>query len=338
MNQANRRVPICIFGVAVSVLLTMLPRAFAQAPISGPLILETKIPLGRVEGRIDHLAVDLEHHRLFVAELGNNSVGVVDLDTKTVVHRIAGLSEPQGVAYLPTNGALYIANGGDGSLRIYRGMDYTPAEKIDLGSDADNIRIDAEAGRLLIGYGSGALAAVDAASNQRIATHPLKAHPESFQIDSRSNRIFVNLPSSHAIAVLDRSTGRELASWPIHHSGNFAMALDRENSRVFTVFRSPPKLAGFSYTNGALVTEVDACGDADDVFMDTKRKRLYVSCGAGFVDVFGAEATSPHRLAHLVSVEGARTSLYVPELDRFYLAVRARSGQGAAIWVYRPAP
>ena len=86
------------------------------------------------------------------------------------------------------------------------------------------------------------------------------------------------------------------------------------------------------------MAEVDACGDADDVFMDTKRNRVYVSCGAGFVDVFEAEAMSLRRLARLVSVDGARTSLFVPELDRLYVAVRARGGQGAAIWVYRPSP
>jgi hypothetical protein len=335
MNRSDRRVPICILGAAA--LLTMSHGALAQARDSEPLVLEAKISLGRVEGRIDHLAIDLEHRRLFVAELGNGSVGVVDLDSKTVVHRISGLSEPQGVAYAPTSRALYVASGGDGSLRIYRGADYVPTGKIDLGSDADNVRIDADGG-LLIGYGSGALAVVDPASNHKVTTYPLKAHPESFQSDGKSNRIFVNLPSAHAIVMLDRTTGKELANWPMRHSGNFAMALDHDNARIFTVFRSPSKLAAFSYETGSAVAEVDTCGDSDDVFMDAKRKRVYVSCGAGFVDVFGVEAASPRRLARLVSVDGARTSLFVPELDRLYVAARARVGQGAAIWVYRPSP
>jgi hypothetical protein len=182
------------------------------------------------------------------------------------------------------------------------------------------------------------LSTVDPTGNRKIVSYPLKAHPESFQIDSQRNRIFVNLPSARAIAVLDRATGKELASWPMRHAGNFAMAVDRESARVFTVFRSPPKLAVFSYDKGEVIAEVDVCGDTDDVFIDAKRKRLYVSCGAGFVDVFGIEATSPHRLAHLTSMDGARTSLFVPELDRLYVAVRARAGQGAAIWVYRASP
>jgi DNA-binding beta-propeller fold protein YncE len=335
MNRTDRRVLVC-FGAAMSLLPTIAPRA--QAPDSGLLVLEAKIPLGRVEGRIDHLAIDLEHHRLFVAELGNNSVGVVDLDAKNVVHRISGLSEPQGVAYLAMNSTLYVANGGDGSLRIYRGKDYASAGKIDLGTDADNVRIDAESGKLLIGHGSGALAVVDPASNQRTANYPLKAHPESFQVDSRSNRIFVNLPRALAIAVLDRATGQQVANWPMRHGGNFAMALDREEARVFTVFRSPSKLTAFSYEKGTVVADVDTCGDADDLSLDTKRKRLYVSCGAGFVDVFDIAAMPLRRFGHFGSVEGARTLLFVPELDRLFVAVRARSGQDAAIWIYRPSP
>jgi hypothetical protein len=124
----------------------------------------------------------------------------------------------------------------------------------------------------------------------------------------------------------------------MRHGGNFAMALDREGGRVFTAFRSPAKLTAFSYEKGSAVAEVDTCGDVDDLFLDTKRKRLYVSCGAGFVDVFEVAAMPPRRLAHLGSVEGARTALFVPEFDRLFVAVRARSGQDAAIWIYRPSP
>jgi hypothetical protein len=38
------------------------------------------------------------------------------------------------------------------------------------------------------------------------------------------------------------------------------------------------------------------------------------------------------------TVSGARTSLFVSELDRLYVAVRAQSNEPAAVWVFRPAP
>ena len=84
------------------------------------MTLEAKIPLGDVSGRIDHMAIDPKRQRLFVAELGNNTVGVVDLKERKVVHVITGLKEPQGVAYVPSSDMIYVANAGDGSVRIFR--------------------------------------------------------------------------------------------------------------------------------------------------------------------------------------------------------------------------
>src|SRR5438876_7661868 len=109
---------------------------------SPPLMLDSKIPLGEVSGRIDHLGIDLKRQRLFVAELGNNTVGVVDLAAGKVLRTISGLSEPQGVAFVPFADSVYVANGGDGSVRVLRGEDLAPIGRIDHGSDADNVRVD----------------------------------------------------------------------------------------------------------------------------------------------------------------------------------------------------
>src|SRR5215467_5369247 len=177
------------------------------------LKLEAKIPIGNVSGRIDHMAVDLARQRVFVAELGNNTVGIVNLGGRNVIRTLNGLKEPQGVAYLPSTDTLYIANGGDGSVRQYRGPDYTAAGQIDLGDDADNIRLDIPGNRIVVGYGSGGLAVIDAASSKKIADIRLSVHPEGFQLDPGGNRIFVNLPRAQAIAVVDRQSGRQIATW-----------------------------------------------------------------------------------------------------------------------------
>src|SRR5260221_7087894 len=109
-----------------------------------PLQLERKIPLGDVRGRIDHLAVDLKRRRLFVAELGNDTVGIVDLAASDVIHRMTGLKEPQGVGYEMSTDTLYVANAGDRAVRPFEGPDYIAKGRIDLGNDADNIRIDSK--------------------------------------------------------------------------------------------------------------------------------------------------------------------------------------------------
>ncbi len=306
----------------------------------GPLLqLEAKIPLGDIRGRIDHMAVDLPRHRLFVAALGNDSLAVVDLQARRVDRLVGKLPEPQGVGYEAATDTLYVANAGDGSVRLFKGTDLSPGGRIELGSDADNVRVDPKAGRVFIGHGDGALAIIDAAAQKKIASIPLKAHPESFQLDAGTGRIFITVPNSSAIDVVDSTSGQKIASWPTRgRSANFAMALDHERHRVLVAFRRPAVLGVFGSTDGALTATVPTCGDVDDLFVDASRNRIYLSCGEGFVDVLAADDPAYRRVARIATASGARTSLFVPELDRLLLAVPARGGTAAAIWVYRPLP
>jgi DNA-binding beta-propeller fold protein YncE len=329
-------------SVTASLLMTSVIWLTASAPRAQetqPLRLEATIPLGEVRGRIDHMAIDLPRQRLFVAELGNDSVGVVDLKERRVVHRISGLSEPQGVGYLASTDTLYVANGGDGSLRLFAGAQYAAEARIALGSDADNVRIDSAGNRVIVGYGGGALAVIDAASRGKVADIRLKGHPESFQLSQGASRAFVNVPNAHEIAVVDLTANRQIAAWPMRiASANFPMALDEEAARVLNVFRSPAKVGVFSMQDGSLVGSPETCGDADDIFVDPMRHRAYVSCGSGALDVIDTNDTAYRRVARLPTVAGARTAFFSPELDRLYLAVRAQRGEGAAIRIYQPAP
>jgi YVTN family beta-propeller protein len=313
-------------------------QASAQSTDTGPLQLETKILLGSVRGRIDHMAVDLKRQRLFVAELGNDSLGVVDLANRTLIRTITGLKEPQGVGYEPLTDTLYVANAGDGSVRLFEGSDYKITGRIELGGDADNVRIDAAANRVFVGYGDGALAVIDPSARRKIGDIPLKVHPEGFQIDPDQGRIFVNLPNARAVAVVDVTSRTQIATWPMDQSGNFPMAVDRVRGQLLLVFRSSSEFGIFSMTEGKSISTTETCDDADDAFIDAKRGRVYVSCGSGFLDVFETNGAAYRRIARIPTVSGARTSLFVPELDRLLVAVRTNSEEPAAIWVFRPLP
>ena len=285
------------------------------------------------------MAVDLARQRLFVAELGNDSVGVVDLRKSQVSGRISGLEEPQGVGYVGSNDTLYVAGAGDGAVRLFRGKDLEDAGRIPLGEDADNIRIDVAGNRVFVGYGKGALAVIDTGENRKVADIALDGHPESFRLDSGGSRIFVNVPDAHTIEIADRQRGEVAARWTTGRaSENYPMALDEASGHVLVVFRKPAMLIAFSMQDGAQVASAEACGDADDVFVDAKRHRVYVSCGEGYLDVFEPEGSGFRRIAHLATAPGARTSLFVPELDRLFVAVRAGVAEKAAIWMYRPTP
>jgi DNA-binding beta-propeller fold protein YncE len=306
-----------------------------------PLVLERTIALKGVSGRIDHLAVDPGRKRLFVAELGNGTVDVIDLAAGAVIHRIEGLKEPQGVAYAPGADVLAVASAGDGSVRLFRGAELSPAGTIDLRNDADNVRLDTRTGNLVVGYGSGGLAVIDPAKSSLLNRIPLPAHPESFQLDPDNRRAFVNLPGGHQIAVVDMQADRRTSSWRMpEFRANFPMALDAAHSTAMVVFRDPARLVTFDVNTGQPTSTVMTCGDADDVFFDAKHRRVYVSCGDGNVDAWQQDGSAYRHLNSIKTASGARTSLFVPDLDRLFVAARAGFfglGSDAAILVLRPA-
>lgn len=327
-----------IVGAGLAFWLFLSP-AQASEPVL-PLVLEATIPLPNVTGRIDHLAVDLARKRLFVAEVGNNTLDAIDLDTQKPVHRITGLDEPQGVAYLPGPDLIAVGNGGDGAVRFYSGTDFSPRGVVSLGDDADNVRVDPRNGHVIVGYGGGGLAVIDPLKPAKLTDIPLTGHPESFRLSLPTGRIFVNIARAGRITIVDLATEKPVTNWsPRGLTANFPMSLDETGHAVIVVFRSPSKLAMFDMTTGALIASADTCGDSDDVFFDEKRRRIYVSCGAGFIDVFQREPAALTRLMRLATISGARTSLFVPELDRLFLAVRAGLiGSNASVQVYRPNP
>ncbi len=319
--------------LALALTLLVAPPAIAQ-----PLTLETKIPLGNVAGRIDHFAYDAGGRRLFVAELGNDSVGIVDLrDGK--VRRLTGLREPQGIGWHAATRTLYVANAGDGSVRLYHGADFTPAGTIALGDDADNIRLDSRRDRIVVGYGKGGLAMIEPTSRRKVGDIALKGHPESFQFDEDGQRIFVNVPDARQVAVVDVAQGRQVSSLALDDArSNFPMAVDAPGHRLLVATRSPARLIAFSTKDGKRLAAVDACGDADDAYVDDRRQRVYVTCGDGLVQVFGRHGQGYESIGQIPTVPGARTGLFAADADRLYVAVRARLREPAAIWVFRPPP
>ena len=318
-------------GLAVLALGAAAVSAAAQPP----LVRERAIALSQPSGRIDHMAIDEARGRLFVAELGAGAVEALDLATGRSLGRITGLEEPQGLGYLAARDELAVATGGDGTLRFYRAADLKLVGALKLGEDADNVRVDSQAGRVLVGYGH-ALAVVDPAARRVVAKVALPAHPEAFQI--RGERVIVNLPDADGIGVLDLAQGRMLARWrnPGPHF-NFPMALNGEAGVVAVVYRLPARLVLFSLDSGRAMQQLPTCGDADDAFFDAARTHLYVVCGEGAVDVFQRSGAAYRPAGRVPTRAGARTGLYSQRRDRLYVAARAQGGQPAAILVLRPA-
>ena len=317
------------------VLLLFVTSAWGQA--SQPLRLEKTIELPDVQGRIDHMSVDLKGERLFVSALGNNTVEVIDTKAGKRIKTIGGLQEPQGVLYVASVDRLYVANSKDGSVRIFDGTSYAPLKTLHYGDDADNLRYDSDRKRIYVGYGSGALAEMDE-EGKNAGEIKLGAHPESFQLEKDSTRIYVNLPKSRKVAVLDREKRTIISTWPLGMTlANYPMALDEPDHRLFVITRFPARLLVFDTTTGKSVQRLPAVGDCDDVFYDKVSKRIYASGGEGAISVFEQQGPDHYKeLARISTVKGARTSFFSPELDRLFLAVRRQGTDAAAIRVFTP--
>jgi DNA-binding beta-propeller fold protein YncE len=309
-----------------------LPSGFAQAPLT----LVTTIELPGVQGRIDHLAYDPATQRLYVAALGNNTVEVLDVKSGTHVKSLPGFEEPQGIAVVPDVRAVAVANGQGAGLQLLSADDYHPGAMVRLGEDADNVRYDAAAKRVYVGFGSGALAAIDVTAGKAVGQVKLAGHPESFQLEQRDTRVFVNVPIADQIAVVDRAGMKLLATWPVSTAkANFPMALDEANHRLFVGCRRPSKVLVFDTASGKETGSFDIVGDTDDLFYDALRNRLYVSGGEGYVDVVQAGSDGEFsRIARVATASGARTALFVGDQSRLYLAVPHRGSQRAEIRVF----
>src|SRR6266851_910379 len=316
-------------------LLLFAPSAWGQA--TQPLRLDKTIELLEVQGRIDHMSIDVKGERLFVSALGNNTVEVIDTKAGKRVKTINRLQEPQGVLYVPATDRLYVANAKDGSVRVFDGSSYAPLKTLEYGDDADNLRYDSSRKRIYVGYGSGALGEIDDEGN-KAGEVKLDAHPESFQLEKDTPRIYVNLPKSRKVAVLDRETRAIIATWPVEMTlANYPMALDQTDHRLFVITRFPARLLIFDTTTGKTVQRLPAVGDCDDVFYDQARKRIYASGGEGAISVFEQQDPDHYKeSARIPTVKGARTSFFSPDLGRLFLAVRRHGTDTAAIRVFAP--
>jgi hypothetical protein len=312
--------------VSVAISCSAAPRPIVAADPSSPLKLERIMPLPGVSGRLDHLALDAAHKRLFVAEYGNGTVDEIDLSGGRQLGRIGGPHEPQGVAYLDALDEFVVASG-DGSVRFYSASDRREIAHLDLGDDADNVRIDNRNGHVIVGFGAAGLAVIDPVKPAILIRVLLPGHPESFRLDA--SRAYINVPDRGVIVVADVDPGQVVASWSTGaHRLNFPLAIDPSSREVIVAYRLPAALQRRDAGTGHVIATYSACGDADDLFLDGDRQ--YLICGAGHIDI--STRSQPRQASlRVITAPGARTGLYAPGLGKFFVAVPARSGS-AAIW------
>jgi YVTN family beta-propeller protein len=324
-----------LFSIPFYVLCFCLCNCNAQ-PQNNSLKLIGSISLPKVSGRIDHLSYDSKNQKLFIAALGNNTVEVVDLKNRKVIHSIKNLDEPQGVIFIPENNSLFIANGANGECDIFKTDSFQKTNTIKLSGDADNVRYDEVEKRIYVGYGNGGIAIIDATTFKLINEIKLSGHPESFQIDKSAKKIYANVPDENQIEVIDLEKNLVIDKWKMHDaSSNFPMALDETNHRLFVGCRHPAKLLIINTQTGKTISTFSIDSDVDDLFYNRTNKEIYLSCGGGYIDVLKQTDANTYTVNGKVSTHsGARTSLLLPELNQLIVASPLGFNSNASLLVY----
>jgi hypothetical protein len=107
---------------------------------------------------------------------------------------------------------------------------------------------------------------------------------------------------------------------------------------LFVGTRQPAQLVVFDTTTGKPVAKVTISSDTDDLFYDPAHKRIYISCGEGFLDVVQQRDADHYQLlTHIPTIAGARTSTFSAELQGFYLGVPRRGDEPAELRVFKVA-
>jgi DNA-binding beta-propeller fold protein YncE len=330
--------------------LTILALAVASsAQEKTPLKLSHSTPLPELhDGDFDHLTADVAGHRLFVTAEENSKVLVFDLESNKLIHTIDDLKAPHSLLYRSDLKKLFVVDGDLGEVRIYDTNSYKPAGSIQLREGADASTYDPSTMHLYVVNG-GKDAHQPNAYISVVNTDTAKTEGE-VKVDSddvegmvfekSGPRMFVNVRGNGTVEVFDRTKRSLLATWSLAPTAKkpTAIALDEAAHRLFIGTRDPAKLVVLNTDSGKVVSNYPAAAMVDDISYDGQRKRIYFA-GTEFLDVFQQnDADHYQRIGHLPTSFRAKTGVFIPELNRYYLAVPHHENQMAELRSYEVLP
>ncbi len=316
------------------------PNLHAGEPASLKLL--QKIDLKGGPGRLDHMAVDNKHGRLFVANLSNNSLDIVDLKAGKLVKQIPGQTKVQGIAYAPDLDRIFVGNGMANTCNVFDGKDYQLLKSIEL-PEADNVRYNPRTGLVYVEHAKFkyAMGVFDARTYEHRTDIKVPGRPEAFQLESKRPRLYLNCLDPSRLVVIDTDRNEVLHVYPLQRADRgYPVAIDEANHRVFVGCREKPCVLVMDTESGKPLTTVPIPSDIDDLFYDARHQRLYASCGEGILSVIRQrDADHYETLENIPTVKLARTCLYDPVADRLYLGIPRQEGkEGPEIHVYQPRP
>jgi DNA-binding beta-propeller fold protein YncE len=318
-------------AVALVALLLPAPTPAAELELVQTIVLKGK------PGNLDHLALDAKRKRLFLANKANNTLDVIDLEAGKLLEQKPNQTAIQGVAYAPEVDRVFVGLGSNGLCNVFDGESYKVLKTIKFKDDADNVRYNPRTGLVYVAHAEKALGVIDAKSFALKADIKLPASAEAFQLETKRPLLHLVNPAPSQVVVIDTEKNEVVKTYPLKLAGNgHPLALDEDSHRVYVGCRKEPMIVIVDTESGKEIAGVPIPGGVDDLHLDLKRKRLYASCGEGFLVVFEQkDADHLEVVEKIATVKDARTCLYVPDTKRLYLAVPRQEGkEGPEIRVY----
>lgn len=319
----------------------------AQQPLS--LVQSIEMPEVPAGPYADHMAIDLKGQRLFTTPQANKAVDVLDLKTGKVLHTISGFGNPHAILYRADRNRLFVTDGGVGALRVFDATAFNEVKSIKLEADADGIAYDQATGYLYVSNGGDTagkdytlVSIIDTAREEKIGDIRVDAPGlEAMAIDHGAGRLYVNLPESNSIAVIDLQRRSVIATWRLTKGKeNMAFALDEARKRLYVGCRDTDVRGSIVVVNTETGAELDRLpigGWVDSMFYDSARGRIYSSTGVGEVFTYERQADGSYKALEPVDTAVmAKTSLYSPEMNRLFVAAPHLGGRTSKVLVFKP--
>jgi DNA-binding beta-propeller fold protein YncE len=320
-----------------STCLSVVALAFCSAAPAAELELIQTIPLKGKPGGLDHLALDAKRDRLLVANKANNTLDVVDLKAGTLLKQVPNQTGIQGIAYAPEVDRVYVGLDTNGLCNVFDAENYKAVKTISFKEDADNVRYNPKTGLVYVAHAPNALGVVSAKTNIQKADVKLPGPAEAFVLETGRPRGYIACPGPSQVIVFDTDKNEVITSYPVKAaSAAHPIALDEAAHRVYVGCRKEPKVVILDTESGKEIGDVTIPGDIDDLFLDTTKKKLYATCGEGFVAVLKVDGDKVEVIDKIPTAKGAKTCFYVPETGKLYLGVPRQEGKdGPEVRVYQ---
>ena len=320
-----------LLGLVFAFFIAFAPNARSQE--KPPLKLIATTPLPDFTGDFDHFAVDLKGKRLFLTAEDHKTVEVFDLEGKRI-HSITGFGQPHAAVVL-SDGNIVVTDGdGFGRVALVDGKDYKIISTIKLPPGVDGAVFNpvnqyyyVESGGDDAGAKTHVINIIDTKAFKLVGEITLPGnHSEAMAIDHTGKKMYINLTGADQVGVVDLDTSKLIAKWPVPDAQTAnALVLDEPNHRVFIATRKPARFFVYDTDTGKVVTTLPTAEMHDDMWFDVARKRIYVT---GTETTAVLEQRDADHYSHIADVPAgfqAKTSIFVPELNRLYIAV---SGKG----------